>query len=204
MYKDGEKALARILELVSTCPKDLQEKCFEGLLKGYVQTQTLTSRPTSPLDTQTVGHIPAVSPPPSSSESSIPPAVLPRFRNAAKRMGLELEKLEGLFDFNVDPFSLHAVTVPGKNIADRTRNVALLAAGRTYLATGAWNADWQEIKSLCVDHNCYDMANHSMNLKKGAGTWFKSVDAGKPVELSSGGVKEAEKLLKALTDGVTQ
>jgi len=198
MYKNGETVLARILELVTKCPKELQEKCFEGLLSGYVQMEVGALRPTqAPAAPQ--GQQPP-SPPPQ-GESSIPPTVLPRFRNTAKRIGADLEKLEALFDFNVDPFALHAVSVPGKNSADKTRNVALLAGSRCYLATGSWSADWQEIKSLCVDHNCYDSKNHSVNLKKGSGTWFKTVEPGKPVELSSGGIKEAEKLLKKLTDG---
>lgn len=122
----------------------------------------------------------------------------------AKRLGVALQKLEALFDFSVDPFGLHAVTVPGKNSAEKTRNVALLAASRSYLATGSWVADWQELKSLCVDQNCYDSANHAGNLKKGSGLRFKAVDPGKPVELSSGGIKEAEKLLKTLCEGSSE
>ena len=82
--------------------------------------------------------------------------------------------------------------------------VALLAASRSYLATGSWIADWQEVKSLCVDQNCYDRANYVVNLKKGSGSWFKGVEPGKAVELSSGGVKEAEKLLKSLADGSSE
>lgn len=199
MYKNGEAALARILELVSKCPKEHQEKCFEVLLSGYVQLEVGGAQPHPPpapalqaqqSQQQTPVH-----------ESTIPPTVLPRFKNAAKRLGVALEKLEALFDFNVDPFCLHAVTVPGKNNAEKTRNVALLAASRSYLATGSWTADWQEVKSLCVDQNCYDPANYAVNLKKGAGTLFKSAETGQLVELSSGGIKEAEKLLKSLSEG---
>jgi len=116
---------------------------------------------------------------------------------------VSIEKLESLFDFSVDPFALHAVALPGKNNAEKTRQVALLAASRSYLAAGAWSADWQEVKSLCVDHNCYDAPNHAVNLKKGASTTFKSVDAGKSIDLSSGGIQEAEKLLKSLAEGTT-
>jgi hypothetical protein len=39
VYKNGEAALDRILELVTKCPKELQEKCFEVLLSGYVQLE---------------------------------------------------------------------------------------------------------------------------------------------------------------------
>jgi len=199
MYKNGEAALDRILALVEKCPKELREKCFEVLLSGYVQMEVGTFKPTTLPPTIHVGQQPSLQPP--QPESNIPQAVLPRFKNTAKRIGVGLEKLEALFDFNTDPFGLHALTVPGKNKAEKTRSVALLAAARSYLATGAWSADWQEVKSLCVDQNCYDLANYSMNLKKGTGTLFKSVEPGKPIELSSGGIKEAEKLLKALTEG---
>jgi hypothetical protein len=39
MLKNGEAALERILELVENCPKELQQKCFEMLLSGYVQVE---------------------------------------------------------------------------------------------------------------------------------------------------------------------
>jgi hypothetical protein len=202
MYKNGEAALDRILELVSKCPKELQEKCFEVLLSGYVQLEVGGSR--SPSRAPGAQHTQQIQQQPPPAESSIPPAVLPRFKNTAQRLGVAPEKLEALFDFNVDPFALHAFTVPGKNNAEKARNVALLAASRSYLATGAWSADWQEAKSLCVDHNCYDRPNHTVNLKKGAGTLFKTVEPAKPLELSTGGIKEAEKLLKSLSEGVTE
>lgn len=198
MYKDGEAALDRILTLVAKCPRELQEKCFEVLLRGYVQLEVGTpphagtgapaaAEPTAPLAS------------PSHAETSIPPSVLPRFKNMAKRLGIELEKLEAIFDFNVDPFGIHAVAVPGKNNAEKTRGVALLAATRSYLATGAWTADRQEIKAMCVDQNCYDLSNYSVTLKKGEGSLFKNVDPGKAIELSSAGIKEAERLLKILS-----
>ena len=203
MYKTGEAALDRILALVAKCPKELQEKCFEVLLSGYVQMEVGALRPPSAPATPANPAQPQ-QPPPASHESSIPQAVLPRFKNTAKRVGVELEKLEALFDFNADPFGLHAVSVPGKNNAEKTRSVALLAAARSYLATGAWSADWQEVKALCVDQNCYDLANYSITLKKGAGNLFKSVEPGKPIELSSAGIKDAEKLLKTLIEGSPQ
>ena len=188
MYKDGEGALARILELVEKCPKDLQEKCFEALLSGYVQIEVGATKPPVP----SVGQIQLdqqrqqQNPPP---ELHIPDAVLPRFKNTAKRLGVAIDRLESIFDFSVDPFVLHAVSLPGKNNAEKVRNVALLAAARSYLAEGAWSGDWQEIKSLCVDHNCYDASNHVVNLKKGVSILFKSVESGKVIELSSGGIQ---------------
>lgn len=203
MYETGDTALERILELVAKCPKELQEKCFELLMNGYVQKE-VGSGPTLGTSQHSASTAQSAHTSQAPAESQIPPAVLPRFKNTAKRLSVPLEKLEALFDFNSDPFALHAVSVPGKNSAEKSRHVALLAAGRSYLSNGTWIADWQEVKSLCVDHNCYDSPNHAGNLKKGANGWFKSVDSGKPIELSSDGIKEAEKLLKALAEGAAE
>jgi hypothetical protein len=192
MYKTGEAALDRILELVTKCPKELQEMCFEVLLSGYVQME---------VDVAAASSAQAQQQPAGQHKPSIPQVVLSRFEYAAERMDVDLEKLEALFDLNVHPFSLHAVSVPGKNNAEKTRNVALLAAAHSYLATGGWSADWQEVKSLCVAQNCYDLATYSITLKKGVGMLFKNVEPGRPIELSSAGIKEAENLLKALAEG---
>ncbi len=197
MYKNGETALNRILELVAKCPKELQEKCFEVLISGYVQLEVGGVKPQAPIgqiqqDEQTQRQTPPDNP-------LVPPAVLSRFKNTAKRLSVAVEKLEALFDFSVDPFAIHALTLPGKNNAEKTRQVALLAASRSYLALGTWTADWQEVKSMCVDHSCYD-GNHVANLKKGEGNVFKSIESKKTIELSSGGVKEAEKLIKILAE----
>lgn len=200
MYKNGESAIERILSLVGKCPKELQEKCFEVLLKGYVQIEVGPPAGAHGQEFQSsVNQENNTQKPP--SETNIPPAILHRFKNAAKRIGIDLERLDALFDFSVDPFSLHAISVPGNNSGERTRNVALLAAARSYLASGSWAADRQEVKALCVDQNCYDQTNFSTILKRGEGTIFKNVETGKPIELSNEGVKEAEKLLKSLAEG---
>jgi hypothetical protein len=196
MYKDGEVALKEILDLVDKCPKEFQQKCFEVLLSGYVESEVASlvpaRRSTKPTleDEKKPDNLPA--------NPAIPTPVLNRFRNTAKRLEVSHENLEGLFDFSVDPFVLQAITVPGKGVAEKTRNVALLAASRSYMAAGTWSADWQEVKSLCIDHSCYGGANHLVNLEKGKGSLFKSVERGKTLELSSAGVQEAEKLLKSL------
>lgn len=203
MYENADPVLDRILELVLKCPKDLQPKCFEILLDGYVKQEVggASPMPTPGADLSRAQKSSDLGATPPGVESQVPAAVVPRFRNAAKRLDVPLPKLEGLFDFTVDPFGLHAVSVPGENNAEKTRNVALLVAARAYLANGTWSADWQEVKAQCVDQNCYDSVNHSAVLKKGAPKLFKPVEAGKPIELATGGIQEAEKLIKRLAVG---
>jgi hypothetical protein len=194
MYKNGESALSRILELVEKCPKDFQSKCFEVLLSGYVQLEVGLVKPTLGATEREKVKQP-------SPDINIPPDLLLRFKTTAKRLQIDFDKLVSLFDFSVDPFGLHAVAISGKDTAEKSRNVALLAAAKSYFATGSWAADWQEVKTMCVDQNCYDMNNYSKNLKVGAGGWFKNVDSGKAIELSTPGIRAAEKLLKDLAIG---
>jgi hypothetical protein len=200
MYKTGEAAIDRVLQLVAKCPKELQEKCFEILLSGYVQFEVDQAKPRLSPDPQKTQQTQQQQGPP--AESSIPSAALSRFRNMAGRLGVTVDRLEKLFDFSVDPFALQAIRLPGKTSAEKTREVALLAASRSYLAAGTWSADWQELKSLCVDHNCYNVANHTVYLRRGVEeALFKGVESGKAIELSAGGVRKAEQLLKGLAEG---
>ena len=194
MYENAEEVVARIFVIVEKCPDSLKEKCFEVLLRGYVEKELaafagrqIVSPPPTPRVTDMSGDI------------AIPEAVLARFRTTAKRLSVDLGSLAGLFDFGNDPFTFHALAVPGKRNADKTRKVALIVAAKSYLATGNWVADWQEVKSECVNQNCYDANNQSVNLQSGEGEiWFKSIEVGKNIELSAEGIKEAEKLLTTL------
>ncbi len=191
MYENAEEVIARILTIVAKCPDNLKEKCFEVLLRGYVETEISiparrTANETSVLTEREDTSI----------EAAIPEAVRQRFKSTAKRLSVSLPKLAGLFDFGNDPFTFHALVVPGMNNADKTRKVALLVAAKTYLATGNWIADWQEVKAECINQNCYVSTNQSVNLQAGEGkVWFKSVEVGKNIELSAEGQKEAQKLL---------
>jgi hypothetical protein len=193
MYENAEEAIARILTLVEKCPDGLKEKCFEVLLRGYVETE---------LSKSVKATVPA--PPPGKAvvdgDVVIPEAVLPRFKVTAKRLAVDLAALASLFDFGNDPFTFYALVIPGKNKAEKTRRAALLIGAKAYLTTGNWIADWQEVKAECINQNCYDANNQAVNLQSGDGAvWFKSVETGKNIEFTTDGIKEAEKLLVELS-----
>jgi hypothetical protein len=186
MYEDGAKELEAILALVKQCPEPLQEKCFTILLEGYVNSEQ--GRVVTPPATTSAGP----SPEPVSA-TTLPQEVRVRIAALAKRLNVESSEIEDQFDFTADPFVYHPMEAPGANNADRTRNVTLLVAVRTWLATGSWTADWSEVKARCVDLNCYDGPNHATFLKRGKGTLFKAVEVGKTIELSGPGRTEAER-----------
>ncbi len=187
MYEDGAKQIETILALVKQCPEPLQEKCFTILLEGYVNSEQ--GRVVAPPSTATSAAPSAEA----VTATSLPQEVRGRIAALAKRLNVEASKIEDQFDFTADPFVYHPMEAPGDNNADRTRNVTLLVAVRTYLATGSWTADWSEVKARCIDLNCYDGPNHATFLKRGRGTLFKTVEVGKTIELSGPGRTAAEK-----------
>src|SRR5260370_19286730 len=195
MYEAAAKQLEVILELVRKCPEPLQEKCFRILLQGYVDAEQVRGAATRAQE-----MIPP-SPEPSTAVGEPPAEVGVRMAALAKRLSVEQEEVEELFDFTADPFVYNPMEAPGDNNADRTRNVALLVAVRTYLATGNWTADWAEVKARCIDLNCYDGPNHATFLKRGKGTLFKTVEVGKTIELSGPGRTAAEQVLAGLIAG---
>ncbi len=196
MFDDGEKQIDRILVLVERCPEPLKLKCFEVLLAAYANS---ISRPTrEPAAAREETGAKAVPIPEAPEMPSLPPDVLARFKNMAKRSDIDVEDLLGFFDITGDTFKLHAYKVPGAGKGTKTRNVALLVAAKSYLATGTWSADWKEVKSEAVNQSAYDMNNYTFALKKSEGDVFKTVESGKNIELTSAGVAAAEKLLKSL------
>jgi hypothetical protein len=195
LYPDAEKYIDEILKIVEKCPEPYKQKCFEVLLQGYVTHQVKT----------TVGEEkpPELKKPiivDSSKDTQVPTEILQRFKTFAKRLDVGLDKLERLFDFTTDPFIYQPFTPPGTNAAEKVRSIALILAAKTYLMTGNWNADWKEVKSLCVDHNCYSATNHLTNLQKGKSTLFKTVETGEAIVLTPDGIKQAEAIIKTLTE----
>ena len=197
MYPNAEKEIEEILKIVDKCPESYKQKCFEILLQGYVASQLKTMAGES--NASETGKV-VEKEKDSIKETQIPTEILQRFKTSAKRLGIELEKLERLFDFTTDPFIYQPFTPPGTTVAEKVRSIALILAVKTYLMTGNWNADWKEVKSLCVDHNCYSATNHLKNLQKGKSTVFKSVETGEAIVLSPDGVKQAEATIKILAE----
>jgi hypothetical protein len=195
LYPEAEKYIDEILKIVEKCPEPYKQKCFEILLQGYVtiQAKTAGGENNPPKVKKLIAED-------TLKETQIPTEILQRFKAFAKRLDVEPEKLERIFDFNLDPFVYQPFNPPGSTTAEKARSIALVLAAKSYLATGNWSADWKEIKSLCVDHNCYDSNNHSINIQNGQGNVFKTVETGKHVILSPDGQKQAENSLKSIIE----
>lgn len=198
MYENAEEVLLSIVAIVDKCPDQYKEKCFEVLLKGYVSIETEVMLGHSPKTGGSTAK-PTVG---TQSNTSIlvPPTILPRLQTTAKRLNISSQQVESLFDFTKDPFGFHALAIPGEGKADLARKAALLVAFKSYLTSGMWIADWKEVQSMSIDQNCYDRKNHATFLRSGS-SLFKTIEAGRNLELTSDGVKEAEKLVITIATG---
>jgi len=121
LYPDAEKYIDEILKIVDKCPEPYKQKCFEVLLQGYVtsQVKTLAGGEQPPKENKP----PADDVP---KETQVPTEILQRFKTFAKRLDVGLDKLERLFDFTTDPFIYQPFIPPGKNDAEKVRNIALI------------------------------------------------------------------------------
>lgn len=199
MYENADAELARIIALAESCPESYRARAFEILLQGYVNSlgvKAPASGKDDKLSPLSVGEKGGAM---TSLDASGPPEVQTRLKSMAKRRGVSPEALSSLFDFSSDPFAFAPVNVEGTGVSDRSKKVALLVSARSFLATGKWQGDWAEIKAMCVHQNCYDVNNFAAVLKKAKGDIFKSVEAGKSVELSGAGTEQAEQLLAAMS-----
>jgi len=199
MFEDAEDDLKRIVALAEKCPTALQEKCFEILLTAYVNSKTTPPPAPPPAGTQ-----PPPPPPPPGSDSNltgmqVPEAIRVRFGTVAARLKVTQPQLASLFDFQNDPFTYHAVAVPGSGKPQTMRNVGLLVAAKTYLATGNWTADWKEFRAMCIDQGCWDKGNYPTYLNSKEG-YFRVASASEGITLSSDGIRAAETLLATLAN----
>lgn len=190
MFEDAKPQIENILALVALCPDKLQEKCFELLLGSYLQSLS-PSRPlgnpssATSLDVPAPGELPVNA----GAAASIPDVIKTRFNSLVSRTKVNSAKAADLFDFNVDPFTFHALSIPGSSNREKMRNVALLLALKGYLTSASWVADWKEFRATCIDHSCWDQNNVVTTMKN---EWFKAASAATNISLSGNGIKAAE------------
>jgi hypothetical protein len=194
VFENAEPEIQRIVALTQGCPERFRDKCFELLLGAYI---TSVSAPPPPTPSVRRQEDPA--PPPNGTTlTPVPEAIRARFLNLVKRLKVSESKAAELFDFTVDPFTYHALDLPGTSKAERTRNVALLLAMKSYLTSGVWSADWKEFRADCINHGCWDKGNAGTYMNH---EWFKSASGSDNITLSPTGIKAADGLFARTAGG---
>lgn len=195
MFENAEPEIQRIVTLTQGCPERFQDKCFELLLGAYIVSVSAPSPPPAPPVRKQEDPTPPANGTP---QTPVPEVIRARFLNLAKRMRVSESKAAELFDFTVDPFTYHALDLPGTSKAERTRNVALLLAMKSYLTSGVWTADWKEFRADCINHGCWDKGNAGTYMST---DWFKTASSSENITLSPAGIKAAEALFARTAGG---
>ncbi len=196
MFDDAQPQLEKILVLVQLCPEKLQEKCFELLLGTYLDSK-ISKQPIGA--SASAQNIPPQGADGSSNNSGsinvVPEVIRTRFQSLVARTKVVTAKATELFDFNVDPFIYHGVSIPGRSNREKMRNVALLLSLKSYLTSASWTADWKEFRATCMDHSCWDQGNSPRIMSH---EWFKTGSAAEGITISPSGIKAAEAIFAKL------
>lgn len=199
MFDDAQPQLEKILALVQLCPEKLQEKCFELLLGAYIESKLPKQPAVIPTSLQNAPtHGAEGSAGDGGSTNVIPEVIRTRFGSLVLRTKVPAAKATELFDFNVDPFTYHGVSIPGSSNQEKMRNVALLLSLKSYLTSANWEADWKEFRATCIDHSCWDQGNSTKAMNH---EWFKKGSSAEGITLSPSGIKAAEATFAKLAGG---
>lgn len=196
MFDDAQPQLEKILALVQLCPEKLQEKCFELMLGAYLDSKVPKQPAVMPSGPQNAASQGADGSSGSSGNTNVVPEVIrTRFNSLIARTKVSATKATELFDFNVDPFTYHGVSVPGSSNQEKMRNVALLLSLKSYLTSANWEADWKEFRATCMDHSCWDQGNYTKAMNHDS---FKKGSSAEGITLSPSGIKAAEAIFAKL------
>jgi hypothetical protein len=188
LKKDNLKEeIKDILEIVKSCPPNLQEKCFEILLTEALKG-TSPSVPPSPTPVPSVGVYSA----------EVPPEVKKRIRAFAGQNGLTEDQIAKVFAVDdAGTVSIEATDLKVNKTAKKQRRLALLIGIRHQFMEGSFDVPLDELRELCVTYSAYDPANFAANLKN-MKELFSGFKAGATNKLSPTGKSEGAALIKEL------
>jgi hypothetical protein len=184
------KEIKEILEVVKTCPANLQEKCFEILLTNVLG--------------QNKKQVPPVNTPITPEKPNVESAIIPteigkRIKTFTGQFGLTEVAVSKVFltdeSGNV---SIEVTDLKAKKTSQQQRRLALLIGTRHQFMDGSFDVPNDELREMCVTYGAYDAANFATNIKN-----FKEIFAGfksgAKNKLSPVGKKEAADLIKELS-----
>jgi hypothetical protein len=184
------KEIKEIVEIIKSCPQNLQEKCFEILLTNALsQTKKQVTQNNTPEVTQKTASI----------DNNVPTEISKRIKTFAGQFGLSETDVSRVFladeSGNV---SIEVTDLKAKKTSQQQRRLALLIGARHQFMEGSFDVPNDELREMSVTYGAYDAANFAVNIKN-----FKKIFAGfksgAKNKLSPVGKKEAADLIKELS-----
>jgi len=173
MYEEIKKQLKEILEIVKECPENLQEKCFELLLKPIVESKTITpdsqiTEVKSPTNVKQIVFI-------------IPIEV----KAFLQQYSIPEDKLRKLFLLEGNQATETFSIVTSKRAAGQIQ-LALLISLKNALEGNKFNFSIEAVKQKCTDFKIYEAANFRKTFKDNKGL-FKDLSDDAYIELTPDG-----------------
>jgi len=195
MEKDIKKIIKGILEIVSTCPKELQQVCFEILLTHYLSGMKGKIQPITP----------GVLVKPEPKEKGGRDIVLTDLHTKAKRFiekyGVLIKNINQIFYKENESFKPLYDDLGTTQLTKSQIRLAVLKALKNGMKDGNFEFDIEVVRQECQDRKCYDSANFAGNFKKRKVffTGFEKRKKNEPVKLSAKGKDFLAELIKELS-----
>lgn len=194
-----KKQILEIVEIVKTCPPNLQEKCFEMLLQSAIQSNKLPEVKVSKVDIDEALETPAITPVVNISSGA--EIEMKDLHTKAKRFvpkDLSLEEINNIFYKENGDFLPLYDDLKSPKIAEAQIRVALMEALKNGLKTGDFSFNVQTIRKLCETYKCYDGSNFAANFKTNKQNFNEDYTTNGNMSLTSKGKEEMVKIAKEL------
>ena len=118
----------------------------------------------------------------------------PKVQKWIREAGFTQEQLESVFYTSGNGIQIIASDVPGSSKKTKTINAYILVGAAKFLETGEAKFSDSEAREFCETIGCYDLTNHSKNIKDVGNTLTGSKSVG--WTLTMPGLKNAAQIVK--------
>jgi hypothetical protein len=207
--EDLKKEVKKLVEITKECPENLQQACFEILLRDFLENRKRDEGKVKepPAGAKTSKETPAedkaIIPPKTTAEQGsdlTAPELHVKARKFMEKYNITIEQLNQIFyKENENILSLYDDLKTTRTSESQVR-VALLQSLVNALQTGEFEANVEDVRSECQARKCYDMNNWGNNFQNNASLFdFGKYKKGlKIVRLSEEGKKELADLIEEL------
>jgi len=208
--EDLKKEVKKIVDIAKECPDNLQQTCFEILLRDFLESRKPAQGKSKDSQTPPEGKASEIAPkekveienePSSSQGTDLTLTDLHvKARKFMEKYKITIEQLNQLLYKEDDKILPLFDDLKTTRTSECQIRVALLKALVTALSSGEFQANVEEIRSECQDRKCYDTNNWRNNFQNNASLFDFNKYSKKltTVRLSEEGKNELAELIKEL------
>jgi hypothetical protein len=207
--EDLKKEIKKIVDIIKECPENLQQTCFEIILRDFLESRKHQGKIKEP--SASAVKMPIVTPP--EDKGAVTPKagtgegsdltiseLHVKARKFMEKYTITIEQLNQIFYKEGDKLLPLFDDLKTTRTSESQIRVALLAALVNALSTGDFDANVEEVRAECQARKCYDMNNWGNNFQNNASLFdFEKYKKGlKTVRLSEAGKKELADIIEEL------